>query len=918
MSEFLHFKGSWRSYQKRILDNLEYHLLDKKLHIVAAPGAGKTTLGIEVIARLNQPTLILAPTNTIRYQWRDRICSAFLEEKDYGIVSVDIRKPAYITVITYQALLAAFCGGNDVEKDSVSEEEVNEDSIISSGRFNSDKADEVIKILKKAKITLLCFDEAHHLRKEWWKALMYLNDNLKPNQTLSLTATPPYDVDVSEWNRYSELCGEIDESISIPELVKNGDLCPHQDFIYLSGLRDSEKEIIKKHNHNVDKMIQRLSSDTRLQRFLSSLDVFTDADNNVEKIYEDSKFYVSVVSFLHSNNYEISKEFLKLFDAKVSEIPPFDSKQARNLLNGIIYTHSEEFAKLEGKVDEYLNLAKHLGLIHNKKIFLSDNINIQRQIAHSLGKLDSIKDIVGYEYSNLGSKLRMVILADYIKANDIGNTTLGVVPIWRTLKDRYSGDLISLGVLCGTLILIPKSKMDAFNKLLEEENMPLDSVSICEYNEDFEFIKITPMESAKNKIVALVTQMFNNGDITVLVGTQALLGEGWDAPCINSLILSSTVSSYMLSNQMRGRAIRIDKNNPNKVSNIWHLASVIMPKGSGIYETVFKKTTTDEDEEEEKASIYYDLNQLKRRFEGFEAPSHFGKHEIVNGISRVLSIASVTSAIGQYGDSIIPKINYSVVRLASDRQQTFNWWKEALYSGYNAPEMMLKTGVEAPKMTMRTLKYTSYRSIIIAIIVFFLAPFIYEPRLFVLLSGNVGRFIISLWVIGFLGAMGYILYKYVRTGTVAGVMKQIGIVMLETLSYQGHIMTSLNNIGVSVNNEEEELIISCKNLPADENNLFIKCLQEFLDPIENPRYLLIKKNRLANSIKQEDYFAIPAIFSSNKTSVKIFEELWKKYIGNCEIIYTRSKEGRRILLKARKSAFSSLKRERSKKISKWQ
>ncbi|MBR1461703.1 DEAD/DEAH box helicase family protein, partial [bacterium] len=102
MSEFLHFKGSWRSYQKRILDNLEYHLLDKKLHIVAAPGAGKTTLGIEVIARLNQPTLILAPTNTIRYQWRDRICSAFLEEKDYGIVSVDIRKPAYITVITYQ------------------------------------------------------------------------------------------------------------------------------------------------------------------------------------------------------------------------------------------------------------------------------------------------------------------------------------------------------------------------------------------------------------------------------------------------------------------------------------------------------------------------------------------------------------------------------------------------------------------------------------------------------------------------------------------------------------------------------------------------------------------------------------------------------------------------------------------------
>ena len=75
----LHFNGTWRSYQLRILDSLEYHLRDKKLHVVAAPGAGKTTLGIEVISRLNRPTLILCPTNTIKNQWKERICSAFLQ-----------------------------------------------------------------------------------------------------------------------------------------------------------------------------------------------------------------------------------------------------------------------------------------------------------------------------------------------------------------------------------------------------------------------------------------------------------------------------------------------------------------------------------------------------------------------------------------------------------------------------------------------------------------------------------------------------------------------------------------------------------------------------------------------------------------------------------------------------------------------
>ena len=72
---------------------MDFHLRADKLHVVAAPGAGKTTLGIEVISRLNRPALILCPTNTIKNQWKDRIRSSFLQKKDYGIVSTDIRKP---------------------------------------------------------------------------------------------------------------------------------------------------------------------------------------------------------------------------------------------------------------------------------------------------------------------------------------------------------------------------------------------------------------------------------------------------------------------------------------------------------------------------------------------------------------------------------------------------------------------------------------------------------------------------------------------------------------------------------------------------------------------------------------------------------------------------------------------------------
>ncbi len=71
----IQFCYPWRSYQKRVLDELHEHLRNDKLHVVAPPGSGKTVLGIEVILQVNKATLIIAPTLAIRNQWIDRYCS---------------------------------------------------------------------------------------------------------------------------------------------------------------------------------------------------------------------------------------------------------------------------------------------------------------------------------------------------------------------------------------------------------------------------------------------------------------------------------------------------------------------------------------------------------------------------------------------------------------------------------------------------------------------------------------------------------------------------------------------------------------------------------------------------------------------------------------------------------------------------
>ena len=871
----LNFNGTWRSYQKRILDDLDFHLRDSKLHVVAAPGAGKTTLGIEVISRLNRPALILCPTNTIKNQWKERICSSFLQEKDYGIVSTDVRRPGYVTVITYQALLAAFCGFEDAQAENKPEEEEGREkeySITASGRFRQEKADEVIDILRSAKISLLCFDEAHHLRKEWWKALTYLNEHLAPEQTLALTATPPYDADLSEWKRYQALCGDIDEVISIPELVKNGDLCPHQDFIHYSPLQKHERDLLEKHRHNVNVLLEKLRNDKELQNLLSGMRFLQAEDADIDTILESPEFHVSVASFLNECGYAIPDRFLQLFDAASGNLPKFDNKWARIFLNGFFQAEGEDWKDFEAARSEYYSMARRMGLTDGKKVVLDGNEKYCRQIAGSIGKLDSIVSIVDLESRLLKANLRMVILADFIRMNDPACNTLGVVPIWRKLKGLFQGR-ISLGVLCGSLILLPQNTLARLQKSISENDIDVDAISLDRFDQDENYVRIIPKEGIRNHIVRLVTDMFNAGDLTVLVGTQALLGEGWDAPSINSLVLSSTVSSYMLSNQMRGRAIRIDTEHPEKVSNIWHLATV--------------DTQLD--------GYSYDLVQLAARFEGFEAPSYFGRHEIVSGIERVIEPVQIGA---------LPTPNLS---LAQNRERTRKWWNDALYLGYNKRPMGLSTGIDAESLTVRTLRYTGFLYYVIPILTFAMLI----PRFPVPVQ-------ILAWVVVAI-LLGIIFLRYLKTGTIVGVMKQVSIVILETLSAQGLIKTSLRQVGLKVQDDGQGLTyVSCSNLPAEENNLFIQALQEFLDPVENPRYLLVRHSTFLKKIKQTDYFAIPSAIATNKRWVEMFKRLWNKYIGNCDIVYTRSPEGRKVLLKARKHAFSSSQRKKAKRLSKWQ
>ena len=129
MFENIEFHGQFRTYQQKILDGADEYLKDGHIHIVAAPGSGKTVLGLELIRRLNVKCIIFSPTTTIRNQWGERFVEYFLGDnsaQDY--ISYDIAHLKPITSITYQALHAAMKnmgeenGENGCDRESTIEE----------------------------------------------------------------------------------------------------------------------------------------------------------------------------------------------------------------------------------------------------------------------------------------------------------------------------------------------------------------------------------------------------------------------------------------------------------------------------------------------------------------------------------------------------------------------------------------------------------------------------------------------------------------------------------------------------------------------------------------------------------------------------------------------------------------------------
>ena len=813
----MRFRHAWRPYQARVLAELEAHLDDNHFHLVAAPGSGKTVVGLEALRRVGKPALVFAPSIAIRDQWIRRFLDLFWNQaQPPDWLSTDPAHPRLLTVATYQSLT----------------------SFEKKGEMGT-----LVKALEDAGVRTLVFDEAHHLRNLWWKALDQIKAGLKSPVIIALTATPPYDVTQIEWNRYSSICGAVDEEISAPELVKADNLCPHQDFVYFCLPTTQERLELDRFNRGIAAMLTDVALNESFIQAVQQHPVLQNPAEHIDELLDDSDYYLSLAVFLKHSSGVAPEGLLDVLGLEEVTLPPFNRGWAEVLFSGVLFSDRDSFRKHEEAVRHLHRELSACGAIERRTVLLRSSPHNTRLLRSSSSKLQSVADIVELESRTLDWRLRMLVLTDYIRDEDFPGpdgvekkfTKVGVVPIFEYLRKLRLPN-VRLGVMTGRLVIIPSTAIPALEVAAQALGIDVSQFARQPLWHDTAYTRLEFASGEGGPFLELGTRLFSEGDINVLIGTAALLGEGWDAPAVNSLVMATVIGSYVSSNQIRGRAIRTNPQDEFKTATIWHLACV--QSGEGIQEPDHEVGGRDVEHESD------DWTLLERRFRAFVGLRH-DEAVIENGIERLGISAPIVGAD-------IASLNARMCRESGKRDQMAGAWQNAIFHpGATHSRVMHEVFVPVPRIPS-------------------------HPVLRHWLRERGGW---SGWLRGW-----WLERKVLR----------IAQALLD--SFQGLSLIDSDSPKLIVSTGRADIRVRVSGVSCREESLFVNALREIFDPLQSPRYLLVTK---------DEEFAVPRAISERKERAESFARRWRQLVGRARLMYVHTAEGKHRLLRAKERFLAS-------------
>jgi hypothetical protein len=676
--------------------------------------------------------------------------------------------------------------------------------------------------------------------------------------------------------------------------------------------------LVAGHRDSLLSFIRTLRADTAFLDMVANHGWMRDPTAHETQILEDPELLSAMIVFAAAAERPTPQAALDLLGLAASEIPGLDLFWLEILLCGLLFGPLAE-PDAADRLKAIRSELRALGAIEGKRVKLFEDRRFYPTLAGSIAKLDSIVAIARAEAAVLGPRLRMVVLADFVRADELGDdgnggllpAKLGVASIFDTLRREGPAEAC-LGVLTGTLVILPAPALPALLAAAEAARVPTADIEITPLGHDRGFVRVAGRGPAAERMVSLVTALFEAGEVNLLVGTQALLGEGWDAPGINSLVLASYVGSYMLSNQMRGRAIRTDPRHPDKTANIWHLATILPDRlDRTLGEQLGFGAAPADPFDPIGRDLGPDIALLKRRFQAFEGVGNADHAPIENGLARLDLAGRDWNAAG------VAALNEKMLARAADRVALAPRWATALGGGGERPAMRRVARLNyAPRQIAftDTLMYLAVTGILGGLLS--AAAALRGRWLPATLSGLLFLFL-GLALLYALPKLLRALYLLVRNGTLEGSLKQVADAILDTMDEGNLLSINRSEIRpVTGRGGLGEALIQLEGGSRTDENKFLDAIDEVLGPVRNPRYLIERRSRLGLRLRT-DFHAVPAIFGRSKTLAAFFAKRWNRRVGWGRLVYLRSAEGRRLLLRARARSFAAGFRRAVGRLSRW-
>jgi hypothetical protein len=524
---------------------------------------------------------------------------------------------------------------------------------------------------------------------------------------------------------------------------------------------------------------------------------------------------------------------------------------------------------------------------------------VDRLLMNSAAKAIALTDVVGCEYDARGDRLRALVLTDAEHAAALPDESLAAVlpakagtapeAVRALAADGRTGALRPLLVSGRGLRCAEHDAETLLGALRDRAGGSVTSWRITPADDGLVGLIAAGPAWQPRLWVELATRSFEAGVTQALVGTRALLGEGWDAPCVNCLVDLSAATTSVSVTQMRGRSLRLDPDDPDKIASNWDIVAVApeLARGTADYDRFVRK-------------------QLH-----LFAPSEDGAIEA--GPSHV------HPGLGPFAPPAakeFDEINRTMTRRAAEHEQARERWRIGEpYIGQEQETLVLRTRVSRPPRQRAETPpaYPIEQRVPLGVAAAagvaspIAAAYAHEPIALVAL--------VTLPV-----ALGWAAGRLGRTQRDLGDVLPLDLVAHAICDAYRELGELTNEAAASLAIEPRASgFLRCflRSATPEESERFVHALDSILSPVEFPRYLVSRlvasapRSRLAllgRTLTRRPPFerrwvAVPDDFGRRKERAELFTSAWRRWLGPTELRFTqRSTEGKEALAAANAQA----------------